>query len=499
MENLFAALQMILTPDVILWIALGMSLGILVGAIPGLTATMAVSLLLSITYGMDVTHALAVLIAVYLGGIYGGSRSAILLNVPGTPSSAATSLDGFPLAKKGQATVASLLATTGSMIGGLIGVVILAVAAPVVASFALKFAAWEYFWLGIFGIVIAANLSEGNLIKGLLGGMLGLLITTIGMDPIYGGVRLVFGNRNLVGGVSMLPAMIGLFGMAEVFCSLSENVTTDTVLKKDTKEKSSLFRDLIKAFKLNFSMPRNVLVSSVIGTFIGAVPGVGPDIASWVAYDTEKRSNKNKEEFGKGSFAGLLASETANNAATSGVFIPLLTLGIPGCAVSAVILGGMRLHGLRPGPTFFIDQGELIYYIIGILILSNLLILILGTIYTKPLSKVVSVPYGIIMPFVAVFAVIGSYAMSYRVFDIIIMFAFGIIGYVLRKADVPSSPLVLSLILGNIIESNFRRGLIVSETFAIFFTRPISLALVILMVVIVGYPVLKRMYLTKKN
>ncbi len=492
MEQSIYILLSIISFKSIIWVVLGVTLGIVVGAVPGLTATMAVALLLSVTYGMDTSAALAVLISVYLGGIYGGSRSAILLNVPGTPSSAATALDGFPLAQKGEATAASLVATIGSAVGGLIGVLILAVAAPVISKGALKIAAWEYFWMAIFGIAISANLSGKSVVKGLVAGMLGLLITTIGLDPVYGGLRLTFGSRQLVGGVSMLPAMIGLFGFTEAICAITSKETTQKICNINNKE--SLIRSFVYASKKIVKLPKLTLISSVIGTFIGAVPGVGPDIASWVAYDTAKRKSRNKEEFGRGSYEGLLASETANNAATSGVFIPLLTLGIPGCAVSAVILGGMRLHGLRPGPTFFIDQKQLIFYIIGILVLTNIFIIIIGTMCTKILSQVIKVQYGIIMPIVIVFSVIGSYAMSYRSFDIIIMFVFGLIGFCMRKANMPVAPMVLGLILGDIVETNFRKALIVNNSFMPFFTRPISLSIVIIMLILFVYPIIKQRF-----
>jgi len=470
----------------IFWVAVGVLLGIIVGAIPGLTATMAVALLLSITFGMDTADALAVLISVYLGGIYGGSRSAILLNVPGTPSSAATAIDGFPLAQRGEGALASIVATVNSAVGGWIGVVILFVAAPIIARVALKIAVWEYFWLAIFGIAISANLTGKSLVKGLIAGMLGLLITTVGLDPVYGDVRLTFGSRQLLGGVSLIPAMIGLFGLTEALDAITSGNATMAVA--DEIKEDSLFNLMKKSLgilKKHFDL---TIISSLIGTFIGALPGVGPDIASWVSYDTAKRRSKNKEKFGNGSYEGLLASETGNNAATSGVFIPLLTLGIPGCAVSAVILGGMRLHGLRPGPTFFIEQKEFIAYIIGILILANFFIIIMGILTTKFLNLVVKVPSGIVMPIVIVFSTIGAYAISYRTFDIAIMFFFGVFGLCMRKLKIPAPPMVLGIILGNMAEINFRKALIVNTSFLPFFTRPISFSIVFIMIAILFGP-----------
>lgn len=488
MGELFSILLSLLTVKTLFWVGAGTLLGIVVGAVPGLTATMAVSLLLSITYGMSTADALAVLIAVYLGGIYGGSRSAILLNVPGTPSSAATCLDGFPLARKGEAAKASILVTLSSAIGGLIGVVILLLAAPLIARGALHIQVWEYFWLGIFGIAISANLTSSSLYKGLIAGMLGLLVTTIGIDPVYGGIRLIFGVDQLKGGISLVPALIGLFGFAEAIDTVTGNQATH--IAKNGKE-SSLFSLLKDGMKMIISSWKLTLKSSFIGTFIGALPGVGPDIASWVSYDAAKRSSKEKELFGKGSYEGLMASETANNAATSGVFIPLLTLGIPGCAVSAVIMGGMILHGLRPGPTFFIEQREFVNYIVGILILSNIFIVIMGISVTKILSQVVKISSGVVMPVVIVFCIIGTYAVNYRFFDVTIMLAFGILGFIMKRIEMPAPPIVLGIILGDMVENNFRRGMIIDPNFLTFLTRPISIIILFTMIIMLFGPYIK--------
>lgn len=467
-------------------------LGIVVGALPGLTATMAVSLLVSLTYGMSARNALVVLIAVYLGGIYGGSRSAILLNVPGTPSSAATALDGFPLALKGEGEKAGIVVTTFSVVGGLVGLVFLAVATPILADFALKFGVWEYFWLAMFGVVISSNLASSKLYKGLISGMLGLFFSCVGMDPIHGTLRYTFGNSQLLGGITLVPAMIGLFGFAEALTTLSD--PESHLLEKGPK---TTVRSILHNTKLSFIMIKDkfrlFMMSSVIGTLIGALPGVGADIASWVSYDAAKRTSKEREMFGKGSYEGLIASETANNAATSGVFIPLLTLGIPGCAVSAIILGGIQLHGYRPGPTFFFENTDFVLFISGALLIVNIIMQLEGMFLTTLIARVLKTNIGIIMPIVIVLSVIGSYAISIRTFDITVMVAFGFLGFIMRKLKIPAAPMALGIILGELADLNFRRGLMAGRyNIASFFTRPISAVLVVALIIFTVWPPISR-------
>lgn len=484
------------TAETLFWICVGTMLGIVVGAIPGLTATMAVSLLLSVTYGMDLSQALAVLISVYLGGIYGGSRSAILLNIPGTPSAAATCLDGYPLAQKGEGTLASVLVTMSSAIGGWIGVIVLLVAAPVIAKGALKIQVWEYFWLGIVGISISANLTTNKLYKGIIAGMIGLLITVIGIDTVHGGVRLIFGLDELKGGVSLVPALIGLFGFTEALDTIAGNKPTLVdANKKRTESLLSLSRRSLVMILREWVL---TLRSSLIGIFIGALPGVGPDVASWVSYDDAKRTSKNKNEFGKGAWQGIMASETANNAATSGVFIPLMTLGIPGDAVTAVIMGGLILHGLHPGPTFYVEQAHYVNWIISILILTNLFLIINGLAITRFLTPLATIPSGVIMPIVTVCCVIGTYAVNYRLFDVYIMIFFGVLGFIMRRIDLPAPPMVLGVILGPMIEENLRRAIIIDSNLLLFFTRPISIGIIIFSIIIIFGPAIRNKFFAKK-
>lgn len=484
-------LASLFNPITLLYMVLGTFLGIVVGALPGLTATMAVSLLISLTYGMKGANAIVILLSVFLGGIYGGSRSAILLNIPGTPSSAATALDGWPLNQKGQGKLAGISVTTCSAMGGLVGLILLVVATPLLAKFALKFGYWEYFWLAMMGVLISASISnDSKMYKGVMAGMFGLLAACVGTDPIHGFSRFVFGYTPLMGGIGLVPAMIGLFGIAEVFTAISNPESHDIV---ETKTNDTIgyavktsFVHLKKYFKV-FS------ISSLIGTLIGALPGTGPDIASWVAYGTAKRMSKHKEEFGKGSWEGILASETANNAATSGVFIPLLTLGIPGDAVSAVILGGIQMHGYRPGPTFFFDSPGFVYFIAGALLLVNLVMWVEGVSITPIIAKILRAPVGIIMPIVVVLCVIGSYTINLQKFDVIIMLLFGFLGMLMRKFKIPAAPMTLGLILGSLADLNFRRGMIAGHFSVLpFFSRPLSLFLFLVVVVAMVWPAIQK-------
>ena len=494
MVNEIVNMSSLFTPTALMYLFLGTFLGITVGALPGLTATMAVSILISLTYGLDAANAIVVLIAVYLGGIYGGSRSAILLNVPGTPSSAATALDGFPLTLRGEGGRAGIVVTTFSALGGLLGLVILAVATPLIARFALKFGFWEYFWLAMMGVLISASITTGDAqnYKGIIAGFAGMLVACVGIDPIHGFPRITFGYSQMMGGLSLVPAMIGLFGMAEAFDAIKN--PKSHVVKEITK-KESIISLLVESFRMLKRYPRTFLVSGLIGTFIGALPGVGPDIASWVAYGTAKKGSKHPEEFGKGSYEGIIASETANNAATSGVFIPLLTLGIPGCAVSAIILGGIQMHGFRPGPTFFFENPNFVYFIAGVLFLVNIMMWFQGSVLTRAIAKILKAPVEIVMPLVIVMCVFGSYTINLRKFDVVVMLVFGLVGMGMRKLKIPAAPMALGIILGSMADLNFRRGMIAGGfNIASFFTRPLSIVLILILVIALALPLLKRLF-----
>jgi hypothetical protein len=466
--------------------------GIVIGAMPGLTATMGVSLLVSTTLGLGPANALVVMIGVFLGGIYGGSRSAILLNVPGTPSSAATALEGFPLTRQGRGIEAGVMVTSASAMGGIVGLVILMLLAKPISRAAMLIGYWEFFWLGMFGVVICGSMTAERPYKGLISGMAGLFISCIGIDGIFGGVRFSFGVSGLKAGISLVPAMVGLFGLSEAIAALTDPEShAISNLKKVTigeflhyvKQSFVMLKDNIKLF----------FMSSVIGTMIGAVPGTGEDIASWVAYDTARRKSKHKELFGKGSWEGLIASETANNACTGGVFIPMLTLGVAGDAVSAIIMGGLQLHGYQTGPNFMTDNPNFIYFLAALLLLTNIVMFMEGVVITPALGKILQIRVGIIMPIVVVLSVIGAYAASIRTFDITIMVIFGFIGFLLKKLRISPAPMALGIILGGLIELNYRRGLMAGKyDVSLFFTRPVAAVLALLLVFFVVWPIIRN-------
>jgi len=461
----------------ILW---STELGIIIGMLPGLTATMGVALLTTLTYTMQANDAILILICMYIGSIYGGSRSAILLNIPGTPASASTTLDGFPLAKMGQAGKAIGIATTGSFLGSVIAMIAMAIFTPMIGNIALSFQSFEFVWFAIFGIIICGNLTAPkDPLKGWIAGFIGLFIAMIGMEGIHAYIRFSFGSHNLSGGISLIPAMVGAFGFAEII-SVMRHTKTEVV-------KSEIGRILPKASEIH-KYWKTVIRSGIIGTIIGAIPGVGEDIAAWVSYDVAKRRAKpeEKEKFGKGSIEGLIASETGNNACVPGAIIPVLTLAIPGSAPAAVLLGAMLIHGVRPGPLIMIESPSFIYQVIAMVFYATIAMFILGLTMVRPMVKILQVPRQKLMPIVFILCVVGSFALQSRLFDVGVMMFFGIIGFILREMEYPMAPLVLGIILGDMLDKNLRRSLILSDgNIAPFFTRPICLGLCILTLLIV--------------
>ncbi len=482
---LFAhALWHFMTPTT-LALAFGSSLlGIVIGALPGLTATMGVALMTTLTLGMDPSTALLILICTYVGAIYGGSRSAILLNIPGTPASAASCLDGYALAKQGLAGKAMGIATSGSVLGTWIGMVFLALLTPVLGEFALDFGSYEFFWLAMFGVVISGNLTGDDPLKGWLSGFLGLLLAMVGQESIHAHPRFTFDIPELIGGFGLIPALVGAFGFAEVLSAMRDKPLAFTVSAVD----SILPRiaDVVKYW-------RTIIRSGVIGTFIGVVPGVGEDVAAWTSYAAAKRASKEKELFGKGSVEGLMAAETGDNACVPGAVIPVLTLAVPGSAPAAVLLAAMLIHGVRPGPTIMLENPTFVYETVAMMLLASLGILFFGLLLSRPLAKILTVPRLYVMPVVFVLCTVGSFAIASRVYDIWVMLGFGILGYVLRKQNYPLAPLVLGLVLGDLLDKSFRRGMVLSDGSLVpFLTRPISMVLwlLILAVIVMNIPFL---------
>ncbi|MFT4676964.1 MAG: putative tricarboxylic transport membrane protein [Patiriisocius sp.] len=430
--------------------AAGTFAGIYIGAIPGLSVTMAVSILISFTFSWDVNEALALMAGIFMGGVYGGSRTAILLNIPGAPSAVVTALDGYPLAQKGEAGRAIGLSTVMSFIGGLVGIVVLMVAAPIISEFTLMFAPRDYFLLALLGLFLVGALSGESLAKGVFCGALGVSLGMVGLDPLTAEERYTFNTLELTGGIPYIAAMIGFFGVAEVLVQLHQ---LDTKPIRQNLEKILPSFGLVKKY-----LPLSLQTSS-IGVLIGALPGTGGDIASLLAYDHAKRITQDPSvPFGEGAYEGLIAAETANNAAVGGAYIPMLTLGMPGDAVTAVIIGALFIHGIQPGPLMLIETPHLFWFTVGNLTLANLFILIFGLTGITLFAKIVQCPKGILLPLILVLSVVGSYAIQNSVIDIYWMLGCGVLGYFLKMYGFQVAPIILGIILGPLMDVSYRRA-----------------------------------------
>ena len=468
-------------PMVIALALLASLVGVIIGALPGLTATMGLALMTTLTIKLPSDQALLILICTYVGAIYGGSRSAILLNIPGTPASAASCLDGYALARQGLAGRAMGIATTGSVLGTLIGMVFLAGFTPVLGGLALKFGAYEFFWLALFGVLIAGTLTGDDPLKGWLAGVAGLFVATIGQEPQYAYERYSFGVRDLAGGIQLVPALVGAFGFAELLTAMRQHRPPVKINPFDTV--IPRLSDVARHW-------RTILRSGLIGTGVGIVPGVGEDVAAWSSYAAAKRASKEPEMFGKGSIDGLMAAETGDNACVPGAVIPVLTLAVPGSAPAAVLMAAMIIHGVRPGPMIMLENPRFVYDVVAMMLFATIGILIYGLVLTKALVQVLRVPQPLIVPIIFVLCAVGSFAIAGRMFDVWVMLAFGIVGYALRQWGYPMAPLVLGIVLGDLLEKNLRRALVLSDgDLTPFFTRPISGALAAMVIGSVAWKV----------
>lgn len=472
------------------WI-LGMLFGIFVGATPGLTATMAVALIVPVSFYMtDPNTGLALIVGVSFTAIFAGDIPATYLRIPGTPASAAATLDGHQLAKQGRGGFALTLDLLCSCLGGLVGVGLLVFIAPELARFAIRFSNFEYFWLAIFGLCMSAVVSAGNTLKGLLSAALGMLLATVGLDVVSGAQRYTFSNPELMSGLGFIPVMIGLFGVSEVIRSVASGVSSKaSALPKETAKGSNL----IDALKAIWKRKLTVLRSSVLGSFVGALPGAGADVAAWAAYGVEQRSSKNRENFGKGEIAGVVAPTSANNAAVGGAWIPALVFGIPGDAVTAIVLGAFMMYEIKPGPFIFEQDPERIRSIFSIAFFTQLLLLPCGYLGLRAFGWILRLPRSVVMVAVMVFSVVGAYSLRNSLFDVYLMAGFGVVGFYLESQRMPLAPLILGLILGPMVEDNFRTGLIKTEgDLSPFLTRPICAVLVTLLIIAFALPWIKR-------
>lgn len=473
-------------PYSLLLILGGVTLGLIFGAIPGLTATLGVALLIPITFPMTPLQAMMLLGGVYIGGISGGLVSATLINMPGTPSSICTTYDAFPMAKSGRASEALTIGVFSSFVGGIFSWLALVLIAPQLAKIALGFSYYEYFWLAVFGLTVIIGMSGNSPAKSFLGTIIGVVIAMVGMDPLDSMTRFTFGAKFLRGGFGMVPVLMGFFVVSEILSSLDEIkdkfIFADNGLHKLSLK--SVWEEPVESI-------RNFLLSSALGTFLGILPGVGGATANFITYDMAKKTSKHPEKFGTGYAQGIVASETGNNAVTGGALIPMLTLAIPGDGVTAVMLGALMIHGLQPGPMMFTSSGELVYSFFFSILLANIFMILIqfgGGI--KLFIRALRIPKWALLPLVVLMIVAGTWTLKYSEFDVWVVFLFGFVGYYMKRIRYPITPVVLGIILAPTLEDNLRRAAIHCDgDFSLFFTRPYSLIIVLATVLAIAVTV----------
>ncbi len=487
-----AGLSYFANPMMFVYSLFGVFVGIVFGALPGLTATMTIAVFIPFTFGVPAVQSFAFLLGLYSGAVYGGSVSAILINIPGTPSAIATGFDGYPMCQQGRAGEAIGISTIASGLGGLLSVFVLAFAAPLIAGIALKFNAEEYVGITLIGLSIIAIISPGSTVKGLMAGALGLIVGIVGLDPMGSYPRFVFNTPELFDGVSEIPVMIGMYGLSEMFVQISDEQHIKIVTQK--------IRNVLPSLKQVGSLIPTIFRSSVVGVAIGAVPAAGGSIASLVAYGQEKRLSRKSHLLGTGIPEGIAAPEAANNASTGGALIPMMTLGIPGDPMTAVLMGGLIIQGLRPGPLLFQEQMPFVSSIFISLLLSVAFMTILGLLGAQYFSRLISTPKRFLMPAIMLFCLIGSYSINNSMFDIGVLIVSGVVGFALRKFGFPVAPVILGLILGPMFESNLRRSLMLSRgNWSTFVTRPISLSFIVIALLILVGPSLFHLFRRRKE
>lgn len=476
--------QQTFVPEVLLWVLIGTVLGIIFGALPGLTATTAIAIFLPMTFYMDLNVSLAFLLSIYCGGYYAGSIPAVLIKTPGAPGNAATTLDGYPMALKGEADKALQLSVVSSWIGGTFSAFCLLFFAPMIGRMALRFGAAEYFSVAILGLSAIVGVSGKSLTKGIASALIGMLLATVGMDPVSGVTRFTFGNVMLIKGFSLVPTMIGFF-------AISEAIQKSETYKGETPKVHPI-RSLLPDLKPYWHSKWILLKSSIIGTIVGAIPGTGSSIASWLAYNEGRRSSRYRDNFGKGEPEGIMCVESSNNAVTGGALIPMLTLGVPGDVTTAVIINALVIQGIQPGPTLTSTRYDLITAILLILLLANFCILLVGLGCARIFPYVLRVKSSLLVPVIVVLCVTGAFSAANSAFDVKIAMIIGIISYLMVKFGLPLPPAVLGLVLGPVLEPNLVRAMSGTSSWTIFFTRPLSLGLLAASAAFLGFMLYNR-------
>ncbi|MEJ2100096.1 MAG: tripartite tricarboxylate transporter permease [Desulfobacterales bacterium] len=483
---IFSALADVLQIQNIVASMAGVIFGLFIGSTPGLTISLGMVLLLPITFKLSAVTAVCLLLGLYAAGMTGGSLSAILLNIPGTPSASATAIDGYEMTKQGRAGEALGVAVSSSFFGGIFGLICLALASPIIAKVALKFGSPELFSLVLLGLTLICSFGQHSPIKALISGTVGLIIMTVGLDPMMGSPRFTFGMVELQAGISFLPAMIGLFAIPQILVGIAGKTR---VIPKYREKISSVLPKIKDLFKLIKSM----LMGSLIGTGIGAIPGAGGPIAVFLSYDYARKVSRNSENFGKGEPAGVAAPESSNNAVAGGALIPMLTLGIPGDPITAILLGALMIQGLVPGPLLFQQSAQFVYSVFWAFLVANIMNLCLTFMTIKLWVKVLKVPQRVLLPIIVILCIIGTYALRNTFFDTAIMFAFGLMGYFMKKYGFPVVPMLLAIILGPNLEEHLRMSLIISQgDYAIFLKHPISLVFILVAILSFILPLVRR-------
>ena len=482
MEQLFNSFQYLFQLWPMFLLFLGVFLGIIVGSIPGLTTTMLITLTLPLTFFMESVNAITLLIGMYVGGISGSQIAATLLRMPGTPASIMTTFDGYPMSQQGKSERALALGITSSFIGGLISWLFLAILSPPLAKLALTFGPWEYFTMVLMALVMLASLSQGSLIKGLIAACLGMMVHLPGVDPSIGQMRLTFGFESLESGLSLMPVLIGAFAVSQIFKDI---INIDNKPPSVSVKKEGLllnFSDL-KKNSLNF------IRSSVIGTWVGLLPGIGANIAAMLSYSTAKSSSKEPEKFGTGHEPGVIAAETANNASIGGALIPLITMGIPGSVVDAILIGALIIHNLEPGPLLFTTNPEIAYGVISAYLIGNIIMFGIMIFAVVHVAKVLYVPRAYLLAAILMFCVIGIFAVGNSFFDVWVMMVFGVIGFVMERTKMPLGPFVIGFVLSPIAEAQLRSGLMASEgSIEPLFTRPFAATFLVISILSLLWP-----------
>lgn len=485
MPVLVQAFQLIIDPHVLIVMLCSGAFGLFMGGVPGLSATMATALLVPVTFFMDPVPALASMVTATAMAIFAGDLPGALLRIPGTPASAAYTNETYEMTKQGKAELVLGTALTASVFGGLVGAAVLATAAPILAEIALEFSSFEYFWLACLGLTCAALISSSSPVKGLVALLIGVLISTVGVDPVLGFPRFTFGYVELMGGVNFIPAMVGMFAIAEVLRSV-------TAQGGRQEPAQTAFRNIfVGVFPVLRRYWVNLLRGSAIGTVVGALPGAGGDIAAWITYAISKKFSKTPEKFNTGHIEGIVDASASNNASLGGAWVPALVFGIPGDSITAIVIGVLYVKGMNPGPTVFLERPQMIYAVFLAFFLANLLLIPLGYAAIKGAKRLLLIPREILMPIIMIFCVVGSFAINNTVFGVSIMLLLGLLAYCMEENGFPVAPAILGLVLGGIIEENFMSSMMKSDgDLTVFFSRPVAAGLGIITILIWLSPLL---------